>query len=362
MLARASAGIVGVTIVGCLVHSAILTYAGGFDSPTAPMMIGLALGLVVGSAVVGICWRQRRVALAILIGTTIVAGEAYNLVLTAERTVAQREMRQAPLIAADVQRSKAMKRIAVADAAAAAIGDTPRLLAAQEARKAADASVVEKAAERGCATNCRALLEQQVTKAQEELEAARKEIAQAKFSAAVELASAKAAFAAMPAFGSATPLADRLGVEQWKIDLLAAALASIAANGLAAFLIAFAAHGRENEVRAYPETKLEITPPVAKRAPGRTLKRDPMEEADQFAREVLKPSPDGRVVLADVWKSYHAWCQAKGLEPFGDQEIGKALHLLFSAVGLRLEGAGAAAALVGITWIERIALSPPNRT
>lgn len=351
MLARAAAGIVGVSIIGCLVHSAIITSAGGFDSPTAPMMIGLALGLVVGSAVVGICWRQRRIALAILIGATIVAGEAYNLILTAERTVAQRELRQAPLLAADVQRSKAIERITEAELAAAAIGPTPRLLAAQAARRAADAAVIERAAERGCASNCRALLEQQVADAQKELDASRDEINQATVAAAIELASAKAAFAALPVSGSATPLADRLGVEQWKIDLLAAGLISIAANGLAAFLIAFAAHGREIEVGVYARKKLEITPPV---------RRDPRGEADRFAREVFKPAPDSSVALADVWKSYHAWCQAKDLVPLEDQEIGKALHRLFKNVGLRLEGAGATAAVIGISWAKSIALSSPR--
>jgi hypothetical protein len=51
---------------------------------------------------------------------------------------------------------------------------------------------------------------------------------------------ARAEFERNPLPGSATPLADRLGVAGWLLDLLHAALGSLVGNGLAMCLLGFA--------------------------------------------------------------------------------------------------------------------------
>ena len=80
--------------------------------------------------------------------------------------------------------------------------------------------------------NCRQLLQAQVDAAAGEVVAARAEIASGKKVLEDDLEAARTALASMKPPVSDTPLADRLGLPGWKIDLLAAALASLAANGL----------------------------------------------------------------------------------------------------------------------------------
>jgi hypothetical protein len=62
-----------------------------------------------------------------------------------------------------------------------------------------------------------------------------------------------------------TPLADRLGIEPWKIDVLIAALGSIAINGLACGLMIFGAHGRR-----VPTVMPEVITPVPAPVPVRS--------------------------------------------------------------------------------------------
>ena len=57
-----------------MVHAAIMA-SGGYDTTSSPLTIGLACGLVAGAVVLGICWRDGRRALAVLIGIGLVAGE-----------------------------------------------------------------------------------------------------------------------------------------------------------------------------------------------------------------------------------------------------------------------------------------------
>lgn len=323
MLVRLFAGIVGAAIVACVTHSSVMA-SGGYYTDRAPLLISLSAGLIAGSAVVGICWNYRRAVLALLIGSAIVAGEAYTLIQTAERTLASRDDKQAPIAAAEASRILAQARIA----------------RATDAKASADKAVLAKASEKSCAVNCRALLEQQVSDAKRELDAAR------------------AALGSMPVVGSPSPLADRLGVDPWKVDLAAAALISIAANGLGAFLIAFAAHGpRPERIRTVTSVAIEapiadITPSTPKiiREPTKKLERDPLAEAAAFASAQFRPSANGRVELKDIRTAYHNWCLAQGRPPLASREIGSSLNQLFSRVGLGRDGS----AIVGIEWSNAI--------
>ncbi len=323
---KLSAGIVGVAIVGTVIHSAVLAN-GGYGAATTPMLIGLGAGLVIGAAVIGRCWRQGRLAMAILVGAALLAGEAYQLLMTAERTIAMRDARQAPIVAQTTAREKASQRVEQAAAGLAAIADTPRLTAALQAKQAADSVAVEKAAERGCAAHCRALLEQQVATAMQEVEAARAEIGALRKMARHELDSARIVLAALPVPGSASPLADRLGIHDWQLDLIAAVLIGIGANGLGAVLVAFAAHApassRSSAVLAVTESKPQ---------------RDATQEADRFACETFCPAPEGSISIAAIRTAYLGWCARNGIEPLPVSEIGAALETVFRAAGLQFDG------------------------
>jgi hypothetical protein len=264
--------------------------------------------------------------------------------MTAERTIAHREQQQGPLRAAAEARTKAAERVEAAKSALAAIGPTPRLTAALKAKAAADAAVLAKASDKGCISNCRQLLQAQVDQAADEVKAARAEIEAARTGAELKLEEARAAFKALPDPQSATPLADRLGLEGWKIDLTAAGLASIAANGLAALLLAFAAHGRRRALDTIDAAARDVTP-ISSPKP-----RDALTEADRFARTTFRPNPDGGVKCVEIQRAYRTWCRTKRLDPLPDREIGRALSGLFSSVGLYRQGRGANAAITGIEW------------
>lgn len=332
-LVRFSAGLVGLAIIGCVAHAAIAA-GGGYGADGAPLLIALACGLAVGAVAVGVAWRERRWLMAILIGIGLVAGEAYALLLTSERTLEAREQRQAPLRASATDRARAQDRLGVAERALADAGGSERLARALAAKAAADAAVVANAAERDCAGNCRALLEQQVTTAAAEIAAARAELTALRRAAEAELGAARAALAALPVLASASPLADRLGIAGWQIDLAAAVLASLAANGLGAFLLAFVAHGRR------PSSHARMAPAA----------RDATAEADAFARAVFRPEPGGRVAITALREAYHAWCRSRGCEPLPNEEIGGALAALFGSVGVYRIGTGADAEICGLRW------------
>ncbi len=339
---RCLAALVGLAIIGCVAHAAVMA-SGGYGKSGALLTIGLAAGLVVGSLAIGVAWHEDQRAIAVCLIAALAAGEAWSLLLTAERTIAHRDEHQAPLRAAAEARAKAADRVKLGEAALAAIESTPRLIQAQKAKVAADAAIIDKAAERGCLSNCRQLLQAQADAAAAELAAAR---ADARAKAESRVNQARADLNALPIPPSATPLADRLGIEGWKIDLATAGLASLAANGLGAFLLTFAAHSR----RA-PHRLIDVTP-IADRVEPPSSTRDAAKEADWFARTMFRPKRTGRVKLADVRHAYHEWCRKHGLDPLPDRDIGHALNVLFASVRLYRRGEGPEAAIVGIDWSQ----------
>lgn len=337
------AGIVGTSILITVAHATVMA-AGGYGTAGAPLALALAGGLMVGSIAVAVACRERRVVVAVLLVLALAAGEAWALLMTAERTLEHRDAMQSPIRANVEARAKAERRVRDAEAAVTAIGTTDRMRRAVDAQAVADAATVAKAAERGCLANCRALLQAQTSAAAAEVAYARVEIITNRTKAETELAAARAAVVALPATRSSTPLADRLGLQGWQVDLAAAALASLAANGLGALLIAFAVHGRQHRtVPTIETTARDVTP-------ARAVPRDAATEADWFARSVFRPATDGRIRLGDVKLAYYKWCASRGIEPLPDREIGTALNELFTGVGLYRVGSGADAEVVGVNW------------
>ena len=202
------------------------------------------------------------------------------------------------------------------------------------------------------------MLQAQVDAAAKEVALARAKLEADKVAATKELTAARAELAAIKAPPSATPLADRLGVSGWTVDLAAAALASVSANGLAALLLAFAAHGRRPtviDVTPVPATEVSRLPMAQVAAASAAVStepgaRNPNDEADLFARTTLRPADRGRVKLGDIPAAYAAWCRERGLAPLPQTEIGAALSALFSSVGLYKRGSGARAVVPGIEW------------
>ena len=68
------------------------------------------------------------------------------------------------------------------------------------------------------------------------------------------------ALAALPAVAAASPLAARINVPDWVLDLIRAGLFSVSANGLGAFLLAFASHNGVRRVQSVPVSVPVETP------------------------------------------------------------------------------------------------------
>ena len=198
MIARSLAFAVGGLILGAVTHVQVIA-TGGYGTPHSYVILAVAAGVGFASVFAGMAWDAGRRVLATLFVLTIVAGEAFNLLATAERLIISREAAQKPLITDAEARARAEKRVADAMAAVEKPPTTsPRLERAMADKMAADTAVVDKSAERGCRENCRQLLQAQVDAAILEVTKAQAELAVLKEKAAAELAAARTALDHIP--------------------------------------------------------------------------------------------------------------------------------------------------------------------
>ena len=160
-------------------------------------------------------WREHRLVIATCLVLALIAGEGFAIILTAERTIAARDVAVAPIRNAETARNAALARLTQAEAA----------------KLASDNAVFTEAAKPGCRRECRSLIEGAKANAERELEGAR------------------AALGTLPAPRSASLLADRLGIAGWALVFLTAALASLGANGMgAALILVHGEHGRRDHL------------------------------------------------------------------------------------------------------------------
>jgi hypothetical protein len=340
--------VAGALLLAAVAHVNVIA-AGGYGMPQSWVTLAITFGVACAAICSGMAWSAGRRQLAIGIVISIVAGESYGLIATAERLIVSREAAQAPLREGQREHAKAVQRV---ETAQHAVANTPttskRLEEAKKVKAEADQAVIDKSAERGCRENCRQLLQAQVDAAVAEVTSALAALDAAKVKAEGELTAARSALANIKAPQSATPLADRIGVSAWIIDLLQSALGSIAANGLACCLLLFGAH--------YPVHRVEIVTP--RRAPQRTpgdlavspthgTSEDLKQHAAKFAVECLRPDPDGEVDLLTLRNKYGAWCPADRRVP--KAKIGRALADLFRGAGIPIANRNGKLVAIGVT-------------
>ena len=145
----------GAIIVAAVAHVSILA-SGGYTAPGAPLQTAVALGLIVGAVCIGIAWRERRFVIAGCLVLALLAGEAFAIIMTAERTLAARDVAVAPIRDAETAHSAALARVARAEAAKLASRRRPY-----------------RGGEPGCRKECRNLIEGAKADAQRELDGAR---------------------------------------------------------------------------------------------------------------------------------------------------------------------------------------------
>ena len=137
-----------------------------------------------------------------------------------------------------------------------------------------------------------------------------------------EIDGARTALANAPLPGSASPLADRLGVQPWELDLLGAGLRSFACTVLAGGLLAFAAHPR-NE------------PPMPKADDVSAPKK-----VARFMVDRLEAAPRSRVESADLYSAFCEWCEVNDVRALPAPLFADALVPVLNEVGIRRKMAG----------------------
>ena len=346
----------GIFIVSGLLALAASGYmaveaSGGIASASAPGLVALVVILAVGAAAIGHAVAGKHVAIAVVIGLGMLAGEAAAMLQTAQRVTAAREAMRAPMAAVTARRQFAADELAKAEAAKPMLADRARLTAAELAKSEADTAARVKSTDKGCRANCRLLLQAAVDSASREVEMARSEIAShdAEQASAVvsRIEKAKAALAALPPPQSATPLADNTGLPEWALDVFEALALSLAINLPASALIALGV--KLGAARPYlrsldapaatAQTPLNLQLPQLER-------RDAMAEAERFGIAMLRPDRDARLSASDLRAAYLNWCDATGIQPLPIGEIATALGKLFRKSGIVVDDGAALGVVV----------------
>ena len=154
-LSRVVATLVGAAILAAASHAVV--EASHQDLAHATLTYVLAAGIFAGSFAIGAAWHRGRRVLATYLVVALFAAEAFNVLATGDRVVAERDVRQAEV-------KSAMERYNAAQF---------EHQAALKAKTDVDNAVIIKAAETGCQNRCKALLDSQVAVANANLERAR---------------------------------------------------------------------------------------------------------------------------------------------------------------------------------------------
>ena len=249
-----------------------------------------------------------RPALAFALFLALLAGEAYGFLATASWYVANIEAQAAPIHDAEGRHAAAKARL---DAAV----HSDAVQRAIDVQTAHSSEAMARSAEKTCNAVCKATIADTARTDQAGVNAARESMRR-------EIDSARAALANAPLPSSASPLADRLGVQPWELDLLGAGLRSFACTVLAGGLLAFAAHPR-NE------------PPMPKADDVSAPKK-----VARFMVDRLEAAPRSRVESADLYSAFCEWCEVNDVRALPAPQVADALVPVLNEVGIRRKMAG----------------------
>lgn len=321
MLRLTSIG-VAVIILAAVSHATVIIQ-GGYGQPGAYVVLALAAGIALGAVAIGRAWSIDRRGISVALTVALAAGEGYGIISTAERAIAAREALQAPLREAMERHTAALSRLVRAETSS-------KISDAQAARADTARQVLLVSAEKSCREGC-------IKTQQDLLASATRAVDEAKSEALREIELARANLERHPLPPSGSPLADRLGVAPWTVDITAAILASLGANGLAAALLAFGAHGH-----GYTPSPVE---PV-RRSPARQplpLVDVPQLEApapeptdlEAFMSECLTFHPSRVVPAVRIYDRYRTWCSENVAEPLTAREFVPAFKAECEARGIK---------------------------
>lgn len=353
--------IVGLILIGAAAHSSI-TATGGYASPSAVMTLAIAFGVAAGAIGLGMAAGEKRGVLAFVMFVSLVCAESFNVVSSFERVIVAREAQAAPLRAAALAYEAAVARVAKAQKLVDELGTSDRLRAAEAAKAKADAAVQASAADKSCAANCRTLLEAQVTNAQTEVAQARAEVEASQARARADLNTARAELLLAPPPPSTSPLADRLGIAPWALDLIIATLQAIGINGLGAALLALGAHTAHRPAKAAPAPSqaparvvqveaLEPAPaaPVPAPVPLAVADERPIAGVAEFAVRKLDVSDDDTVDVAALHSIYCEWAHSTDRRALSRADFEKAFVATVEKAGHTVLRQGRKVVVEGLT-------------
>lgn len=299
---RGIAALAGLGILAAVAHVTIMA-TGGYADTNAPITIALAVGVAIGAPVAGVGSR----GLAVFLIAALIAGELYGFLATANWHVAHLEAQAAPVHELEARRKAAQGWVT-------RLEHDDRVERAEQAAKAARADANTSSRDKGCGPSCRATLAKTV-------DAAEAAVTEAQSSLQLEQRQARAELEHSPLPPSPSPLADRLGLPAWELDLIGAGLRSFACTVLAGALLAFAAHGRQrrHELAPNPSSSPSIVRPVSSIA-GVAMVEDarPLATATDVARFMLACLPRARGSEAEMHTAYARfcrWCDEQELRP-----------------------------------------------
>ena len=357
MIERLVAILAGAAMLAAVAHVTVLATS-GYGTPHAWLTWAVAVGVACGSWFCGRALWSGRTFVALGLMASMVAGEAYNLLQTANRLTAGTEATQAPKREHAKAYTKAADEV---NAAQAKVNSPPttseRLKKAEVAKAAADQAVTDRSAERGCREHCRALLQKAVDDAADEVKAARAELEKTNAGATTGLEKAKATLAGMRAPESASPFADRIGMPAWAFDVMVAALGSFAVNGLACFLIGFGAHAQpERTEKKRPLDRLFARwrrKPAAADLPGNVVSlvaKTPGKDGGVSAKPMIsflaqcvpKTSDSDKAEWGAMFKAYLPWHArvAPGKRPYTAAEFGAVLAAICKKADIPIRSEG----------------------
>jgi len=128
--------IAAASVIAAATHANVI-HAGGYGSRDAPLIIALAVLLALGMAFVGVCFNEGRHWQAILLAALILSGEAYWVLINAEREVATLDAIAAPVSEVVATRAATVSRLAQAEAA----------------KTRADTAAISEASKKDCASS-----------------------------------------------------------------------------------------------------------------------------------------------------------------------------------------------------------------
>lgn len=331
--------------------NANIMHWGGWYTTNAPVIAAMSLGIFAGARALGSNAKGLGLLGALLVGT-IIAGEAFNFIATAEVTITERDAKATPIRDDKLRYDNAVARVAALEAgpvetarvklareALARLNDTTRETARVEraradlkaARDAYEGKVtktgdcrgacqVKLAAVEAAKRELAASLNAQRTDSATALTSAQAELQAALVAAAsdhkVDLETARANLKQTPMPADDAPLANRIGWAAWALDLLAAFLRSIGGPGLAAVLITLGAK-RDPDDQAGLDSRTVADPalPGADNDPGPGNGPGPGIAAPQAP----KSGKRGRRPSADVLEFSKAFRARNGRTPTGPE-------------------------------------------